>query len=46
MTIVDMVAKEFHLHPAELLKESLRVYLHQRLSRIEADIFILSLIHI
>ena len=42
MTVVDMVAKEFHLHPAELLKESLRVYLHQRLSRIEADIFIIS----
>ncbi|OGR07936.1 MAG: hypothetical protein A2511_03640 [Deltaproteobacteria bacterium RIFOXYD12_FULL_50_9] len=42
MTVVDMVAKEFHLNPAELLAESLRVYLHQRLSSIEADIFIIA----
>lgn len=42
MTLVDIIANEIHLHPAELLKESLRVYLQQRLSRIEADIFIIA----
>lgn len=42
MTVVDMVAKEFHLSPKELLKDSIRAYLHQRLSKIEADIFILA----
>ncbi|HLG30214.1 MAG TPA: hypothetical protein VI387_08400 [Candidatus Brocadiales bacterium] len=42
MTVVDMVAKEFHLSPKELLRESLRTYLHQRLSKIEADIFLIA----
>ncbi len=41
MTVVDMVAKEFHLSPDELLSESLKTYLHQRLAKIEADIFLI-----
>ena len=32
---------EFHLNPNELLKESLRIYLHQKLAKIEADIFLI-----
>lgn len=42
MTVVDMVAKEFHLNPKELIADSLRTYLHQRFSKIEADIFIIA----
>lgn len=42
MTVVDMVAKEFHLNPKELIADSLRTYLHQRLSKVEADIFIIA----
>lgn len=42
MTVVDMVAKEFHLNPKELLKDSIRTYLQQRLSKVEADIFIIA----
>lgn len=42
MTVIDMVAKEFHVSPKELLKDSLKTYLHQKLSKIEADIFIIS----
>lgn len=37
-----MIAKEFHLNPNELLKESLRIYLHQKLAKIEADIFLIA----
>ena len=42
MTVVDMVAKEFHVSPKELLKDSLKTYLHQKLSKVEADIFIIA----
>jgi hypothetical protein len=42
MTIVDIVAKEFHLNPEDLLKESIRTYLNQKLSKIEADIFLIA----
>lgn len=42
MTVVDMVAREFHVSPKELLKDSLKTYLHQKLSKIEADIFIIA----
>jgi len=31
MTVVDIVAKEFHVSPKEILKDSLKTYLHQRL---------------
>ena len=42
MAVIDMVAKEFHLKPKELLRESLKTYLEKRLSKVEADIFLLT----
>lgn len=42
MTIIDTAAKEFNLSSDELVRESLKTYLHQRLSKIEADIFIIA----
>lgn len=42
MTVIDMIAKEFHLNPDELLRESMRTYLHQKLAKIEADIFLIA----
>ncbi|HKZ46916.1 MAG TPA: hypothetical protein VJ202_06005 [Thermodesulfobacteriota bacterium] len=42
MTVVDIVAKEFHVSPKEILKDSLKTYLHQRLSKVEANIFIIA----
>ncbi len=42
MAVIDMVAKELHMKPEELLKESLRTYLEKKLSRVEADIFLLA----
>lgn len=41
MTVIDTIAKEFHLNPNELLKESLRLYVYQKLAKIEADIFLI-----
>jgi hypothetical protein len=42
MTVLDMVAKELHMKPKELMKESLKTYLEKRLSKIEADIFLIA----
>lgn len=42
MSVIDMAAKEFHMKPEELLKESLRTYLEKRLSKVESDIFLLA----
>ncbi len=42
MAVIDMVAKEFHMKPKELLKESIRTYLEKRLAKVEADIFLLA----
>jgi len=42
MTVIDLVAKELHMKPKELMKESLRTYLRQRLSKVEADLFLLA----
>ncbi len=42
MAVIDLVAKELHMKPKELLKESLKTYLEKRLSRVEADIFLLA----
>ena len=42
MAVIDKVAKEFHMKPKELLKESLKTYLEKRLSKVEADIFLLA----
>lgn len=41
MTTIDIVAKELHMKPNELLHESLRTYLDRRHSKIEAEIFTL-----
>ncbi len=42
MTVVDIVAKEFRVSPKEILKDSLKTYLHQRLSKVEANKFIIA----
>lgn len=42
MAVIDIVAKELHMNPKELLKESLKTYLEKRLSKIEADIFLIA----
>ena len=42
MTVVDIIAKEFHLDPDDLLKESLKTYLRQKLVKTEADIFLIA----
>ena len=41
MAVIDMVAKELHMNPKKLLNESLKSYLEKRLSKVEADIFLL-----
>jgi len=42
MAVIDAVAKELHMKPKELLKESLKTYLEKRLSKVESDIFLLA----
>lgn len=42
MTVIDLVAKDLRMKPKELMKESLRTYLKQRLSKVEADLFLLA----
>lgn len=42
MNIVDSVAKELHMSPNELIKEGVKTYLKQKLSKIETEIFILA----
>lgn len=42
MTVIDTVAKELHMKPRELVKQSLKIYLEKRLSRVEADIFLIA----
>jgi hypothetical protein len=39
MAVIDTVAKEFHMKPGELLKESLKTYLEKKLSNVEAELF-------
>jgi len=41
MATIDIVAKELHMKPNELLHESLRTYLDRRLSKVESEIFVL-----
>jgi hypothetical protein len=45
MTVVDMVAKELHMNPKEVLKESISTYLHQKLSKVEAGLFTIAKKH-
>lgn len=42
MAVLDAVAKEFHMSSRELLEESLKTYLEKRLSKVEADIFLIA----
>ncbi|MBI4650172.1 hypothetical protein HY745_02590 [Candidatus Desantisbacteria bacterium] len=42
MAVIDMVAKELHMSPKNLLKESLKTYLEIKLSKLEADIFLIA----
>lgn len=42
MSVIDTLAKELHMEPKELLKESLKTYLEKKLSKVEADIFLLT----
>ncbi len=42
MANIDAVAKELHMKPKELLTESLKTYLEKRLSKLEADIFLIT----
>ena len=42
MNIIDGVAKELHMNPDDLMKESVRTYLNQKLSKVESEIFILA----
>ena len=42
MAVIDIVAKELNMKPKELLKESLKSYLEKRLSKVDADIFLLA----
>jgi hypothetical protein len=42
MAVIDKIAKELHMKPNKLLKESLRNYLDQRITKIEADLFLIA----
>jgi len=42
MNVIDSVAKELYMSPNELIKEGVRTYLKQMLSKIESEIFILA----
>lgn len=45
MAVIDLVAKELHMKPKELLKESLRSYLEKRLSKVEVELFLIAKKH-
>lgn len=45
MAVIDSVAKELHMKPDELLKESLKAYLELRLSKIEAGCYLIAKKH-
>jgi len=40
--VIDKVAKELHMKPKDLLDESLKTYLEKRLSKVEADIYLIA----
>ena len=42
MTVIDTVAKDLRMKPNDLLKESLNTYLEQRLSKIEAELYLIA----
>ena len=39
--VINMVAKELHMTPGELMNESVRNYLEQKLAKVDADIFLI-----
>ncbi|MBU1615973.1 hypothetical protein KJ693_11790 [bacterium] len=42
MAVVEKVAREFHMRPEELMKESLKVYLNRKINTIDSELFILA----
>ncbi|MGE5340612.1 MAG: hypothetical protein ACM3SY_03940 [Candidatus Omnitrophota bacterium] len=42
MTVIESTAKTLHMNPDVLLKESLEFYIEQKISAIEADIFLIA----
>jgi hypothetical protein len=42
MTVIELVDKELHMKPKELLNESLKSYLIQRLSKVETELFVIA----
>ena len=42
MTILNKVARAFQISPHSLLRESLRIYLKQKLNLVESEMFILA----
>jgi len=45
MTVIQKVAKELQMKPKKLLEASLELYLEQRLSKVESDIFLIAKKH-
>ncbi|MEQ8222629.1 MAG: hypothetical protein ABRQ37_10035 [Candidatus Eremiobacterota bacterium] len=41
MSIFETVAKEFHMKQEDLLKESVRIYLIQKLYKIESEMYLI-----
>lgn len=42
MAFIDTAAKELKMNPNDLLNESLKSYLHSRLSKVETELFVLT----
>jgi hypothetical protein len=42
MTVIEATAETLHMKPDVLLKESLEFYIEQKISAIEADIFLIA----
>lgn len=42
MTVIEATARTLHMKPDVLLKESLEFYIEQKISAIEADIFLIA----
>lgn len=42
MQDIKTVAKKLHMKSSDLLKESLRIYMEQRISKVEAEIFLIA----
>ena len=42
MTVVEITAKTLQMEPNDLLKESLKIFVEQKMSTIEAEIFLIA----